>query len=136
LLRIYAEFLRTCQLLSSKTAAPPYATAPKLASDLIDVSELTIGALTPAVTTSIGAISLNLIICLNYRQTGQCFRCGSSSHRVKDYIVSSSSGKRVTIAAINDDDSGSYSDSDDSRGGPTLDIEFNRVWKKNVATNV
>jgi len=54
--RVYAEFLRTCQQLSSKTAAPPYATAPKLASDLMDVSELTISIVTPAFT-SIGAIS-------------------------------------------------------------------------------
>jgi hypothetical protein len=126
--RIYSEFLRICQQLSSKTAAPPYATAPKLASDPMDVSELTIGALTPGttaltpvinmppgVTTQIGAISSDLIVRPNYRQTGQCFRCGSSSHRVKDCLKSSSStGKRVTIAAINDDSS--IYDSDDSDG--------------------
>ena len=83
-----------------KTTTPPYATAPKLASDLIDVSKLIISTLTPGITAfipvinmspgvtiQIGAISSDLIICLDYRQTGQCFRCGSSSHRVKDCIV-------------------------------------------------
>jgi hypothetical protein len=62
-----------------KTAAPLYATTLKLASNLIDVSELTISALTPGittltpvsnillgVTTQIGIISLDLIIYLNY----------------------------------------------------------------------
>jgi len=50
--RVYADFLRTVQQLASKAAAPPYATAPKFASDPMDVSELTINAITPAVTTS------------------------------------------------------------------------------------
>ena len=61
----------------SKTVAPPYELAPKIVyyNDLIDVSKLTIGALTLDLT---------------------------------------SSSKRVTVAAINDDDSSS--DSNVSKG--------------------
>jgi hypothetical protein len=66
------------------------------------------------VTTQIGAISSDLIVRLNYQQTSQCFRCGSSSHRVKDYTISLSSSKRVTIAAINNNNSGSYNNSNNS----------------------
>jgi hypothetical protein len=55
-----------------KTAAPLYATALKLASDLIDVNKLAINAFILVVNmplviiTQISAISLNFIICLNY----------------------------------------------------------------------
>ena len=98
----------------------------------MDVSELTIGALTPAVTTQIGAISSNFIIRPDYRQTGQCFRCGSSSHRVKNCPISSSPGKRVTMAAVNDDSS--MDDSDDYDG---VGIERQAInWQKGMATGV
>ena len=125
--RVYADFLRTVQQLSSKTAAPPYQTTPKIASDPMDVSELTIGAL-----TSSGPVRQD------YRMSGQCFRCGSHGHQVKNCIwppegTSSGSGERVTIAAVNDDYSGTESDSGDSGGGPTLDPAFNRVWRADFA---
>jgi hypothetical protein len=73
--------LSSYKLASSlfKTTTPLYATALKLASDLIDVNKLTISALalaftlisalTLAVITQISAISSDLIIRLNYRQT-------------------------------------------------------------------
>jgi hypothetical protein len=41
--------------------------------------------------------------------------------------ISSSSSKQVTIAAIDDDDSGIESDSNNSRGGPTLNMAFNSI---------
>ncbi|SRR6266487_1860073 len=122
--RAYADFLRTVQQLATRAAAPPYQTAPKLASDPMDVSELTIGAIQPP-SSSIRS---------DYRKTGQCFRCGSYDHRVKDC-----SSKQATIAVVDDDldeESGTYSDSDDSGGGPTLDTAFNRVWKANVTTGL
>jgi hypothetical protein len=128
--RVYSEFLRTAQQLSSKTAAPPYATTPKIANDPMDVSELTIGAVTP-MTTLIGATSSNLIVRPNYRQSGQCFRCGSYEHQVKNCSL-----PRVTIAAVddNDNDSRTYSDLDDSDEGceipPSID------WRKGITTGV
>jgi hypothetical protein len=73
--RVYDEFLRTAQQLSSKTAAPPYVTAPKIASDPMDISAFSIGAILP------------------------------------DKIPESS--RWATIAAVNDDDSGIYTDSED-----------------------
>ena len=97
--RVYADFLRTVQQLASKTAAPPYESAPKIVhhNDLIDVSELTIGALTsnPA-----------------------------------------SSSKRVTVAAVNDDDSGS--DSDVSEGSVNRYIEDHPEidWRTGITTSV
>jgi Retrotransposon gag protein len=140
--RVYADFLRTVQQLASKAAAPPYASAPKIATDPMDVSELqfdsTIGALTfdsptdPAVSAQSTTKELRQL----YRQTGRCVRCGSQEHYIKNCNLapaSTASGKRVTIAAVSDDDSGTYSDSgtesdsDDSGGGPTLDTAFNRV---------
>ena len=59
--RVYADFLRTVQQLASKTAAPPYQTAPKLANDPMDVSELTISALTPSLAPT-PAISARLTL--------------------------------------------------------------------------
>jgi hypothetical protein len=127
----------------------------------MDVSELQIGSITfgsttaPASkpTTLIGAISSDLIIRPDYKRSGQCFRCGSHDHRVKDCHKPSSgsgsgsgsssgygkwvipavnnddsgmdrSGKRTTVAAVND---GDYSDSDGSGGG---DID----WKTGIMT--
>ena len=52
---------------------------------------------------------------------------------MKDYTLSSISGKRATMAAVDDNDSGSY-DSNDSRGGPTYNTEFNCVFKVNTAS--
>jgi len=142
--RAYADFLRTVQQLSSKSAAPPYATAPKLASDPMDVSELTIEALTFD-TPAIPAQSTSKELRQLYRQSGRCVRCGSQEHYIKNCnlapanTASSTSGKRVAIAALDDDsdeESGTESDSDDSGGGPTLDTAFNRVWRANVATGL
>jgi hypothetical protein len=127
--RAYPEFLRTVQQLSSKTAAPPYETTPKITHDPMDIGELTISALTPA----IGAVSPSSR--LDYRQTGQCFRCGSSSHRVKNCPINSSfsSGRKVTVAAVNDDDSGTY-DSNDSDGVAIKRPEID--WRKGITTSV
>jgi hypothetical protein len=93
----------------------------------MDISELTIGAL----------ILSPVPICQDYRKSGQCFRCGSHGHQVKNYIwlpestsSGSGSGKRVTIAAVNDD---SGSNSGEFGGGPTLDTAFNRVWRAGFA---
>jgi hypothetical protein len=44
----YPEYLRTVQQLASKTAAPLYVQAPRIAHDPMDVSELTISAFTTA----------------------------------------------------------------------------------------
>ncbi len=118
--RVYSDFLRTVQQLSSKTAAPPYQTTPKIASDPMDVSELTIGTITsPSQAESIRS---------DYRKTGQCFRCGSYDHRVKDCP-----GKQVTITAVNDDDSGTYSDSDDDKD---LEDRPDIDWRKGITTGV
>ena len=125
--RRYADFLRTVQQLSSKTAAPPYQTTPKLASDPMDVSELTIGALTfdspaPAQSTSKELRQL-------YRQTGRCVRCGSQEHYIKNcnlapaYTTPSTSGKRVTITTVNDDDSGTYSDLDEDSDADGVSVD-------------
>src|SRR6266536_2234234 len=115
----------------------------------MDVSELTIGAITssfsslPSVAPSASKEARQL-----YRQTGRCVRCGSQEHYIKNCNLAptnavystSDSGERVTITTVNEDDSGTESgldsDSDDSRGGPTLDTAFNRVWKANVITGV
>jgi hypothetical protein len=120
--RVYADFLRTVQQLSSKTAAPPYQTTPRIASDPMDVSELTIGALTSAPVRQ------------DYRISGQCFRCGSHGHQVKNCLwppaSTPGSGERVTIAAVNDDYSGTESDDDSGEGcelPPGLD------WTKLIA---
>ena len=51
---------------------------------------------------------------------------------MKDYTLSSSS-KRATVAAVDDNDSGSY-DSNDSRGGLTYNTEFNCIFKVNTAS--
>jgi hypothetical protein len=53
-----------------------------------------------------------------YRSQGRCVRCGSGMHWVTDcplqpYLSVGTSGKKVTIAALNDD-AGSRYDSDDS----------------------
>jgi hypothetical protein len=52
---------------------------------------------------------------------------------VKDYTLSSISSKRVTVAAVNNNNSSSY-DSNNSRGGPIYNTEFNRVFKVNTAS--
>jgi hypothetical protein len=131
--RVYTEFLRTCQQLSSKTAAPPYVTAPKIASDPMDVSELTIGALTfdslaaPAQSTSKELRQL-------YRQTSRCVRCGSQEHYIKNCNLApanTDSGKRATIATLNDDDS------DMSEGSIDRYIEAHPEidWRNGVSTS-
>jgi len=101
----------------------------------MDVSGLTIGAITPA----FGAFSspaappslapsraAGHTFVKDYRGLGVCFRCGSSAHKVKNCtkLVSTSgsgSGKRVTIAAVNDDDYGSDDDSEGCELPPELD---------------
>ncbi len=145
--RIYAEFLRTCQQLSSKTAASPYEHAPKIAhsSDPMDVSELTIGAITssfsspPSVAPSTSKEARQL-----YRQTGRCVRCGSQEHYIKNCNLApaNAASNKTIVSAVNDDDSGTYSDpgtesdSDDSGGGPTLDTAFNRIWRANTTASL
>jgi hypothetical protein len=61
----------------------------------------------------------------------------SHGHQVKNSLwppeSTSGSGKQVTIAAVNDDYSGTESDSGESGGGPTLDTAFNRVWRADFA---
>ena len=101
----------------------------------MDVSGLTIGAITPA----FGAFSspaappslapsraAGHTFVKDYRGLGVCFRCGSSAHKVKNCtkLVSTSgsgSGKRVTIAAVNDDDYGSDDNSEGYKLPPELD---------------
>jgi hypothetical protein len=119
--RVYSDFLRTVQQLSSKTAAPPYVTAPKIASDPMDVSELPFNALTSAIGALTSFPTQSPPVRKDYRQSGQCFRCGSYGHQVKNCLwppasaVSSGSGNRATIAAANDD-SGTESDDDSDEG--------------------
>ena len=74
----------------------------------MDVSELIISALT------------SVPVRQDYRISGQCFRYGSHGHRVKNYLwppaSTPGSGERVTIAAVNDDYSGTESDDDSGEG--------------------
>ena len=113
----------------------------------MDVSELTIGALTfdsPATSARSTSKELRQL----YRQISRCVRCRSQEHYIKNCNLAptntvpstSGSGEQVTITAVNEDnssiESGLDSNSDDSRGGPTLDTAFNRVWKANVITGV
>jgi hypothetical protein len=89
----------------------------------MDISELTIGALT------------SVPVRQDYPKSGQCFRYGSHGHQVKSCIwppesTSSGSGKQVTITAVNDDYSGTESDNDSGEGcelPPGLD------WTKLIA---
>jgi hypothetical protein len=92
-----------------------------------------------AITLAFGAFSSSAISLLapvttvtgkDYRELGACFRCGSMAHKVKNctkLVSTSSSGKRVTIAAVNDDDYGSDSDSEGCELPPELD------WRRYVA---
>jgi hypothetical protein len=72
----------------------------------------------------------------DYKRSGQCFRCGSHDHRVKNcHKTSSGSGSsygKWVIPAVNDDDSGTYDSDDDESVGdrPGLD------WRNGVATGV
>jgi hypothetical protein len=81
----------------------------------------------------IGAISLDLIIRPDYKRSRQCFRYGLHDHRVKDYHKpgsGSSSGSgygKWVIPAVNDDDSGIDSDSNEH----SVDAVD---WKNSVAT--
>jgi hypothetical protein len=136
--RVYADFLRIVQQLSSKIAAPPYITAPKIANDPMDVSELTIGALTsisphsPAMPARSTSKELRQL----YRQTGRCVRCGSQEHHIQNCSLapaSAASGKRVTIAAVNDNDSGTYSDSDDE-DDKDIEMPLGLDWRRCIAT--
>ena len=88
----------------------------------MDVSELTIGALT------------SVPVRQDYWKSGQCFRCGSHGHQVKNCLwppaSTPGSGERVTIAVVNDDYSGIESDDDSGEGcelPPGLD------WTKLIA---
>ena len=114
----------------------------------MDVSELTINVVTPAIgaltsfsepiSPAMPARSTSKELRQHYRQTGRCVRCGSQDHFIKNYSLapastaSSGSGcKWVTTAAIDYyDDS---SDSGDSGGGLTLDPAFNRIWRADFA---
>ncbi len=113
-----------------KTAAPPYVSAPKIAHDPIDISKLTIRAITPAFTTISAFMTFNpdppvsplmparlttLELRDEYQQTGRCVKCGLKDHWIKNYSLaphnalagtSTSTSKRVIIAAINDNNSG------------------------------
>ena len=84
--RVYDEFLRTAQQLSSKTAAPPYVQAPKIAHDPMDVSELIIGAFTtfpysplpdPLILPKMPARSTTLELRDDYEDSGSDFDNGS-----------------------------------------------------------
>ena len=121
--RSYPEFLRTVQQLSSKTAAPPYVSAPKIAdrNDPMDVSELTIGAFTtsfplpePPISPKMPARSTTLELRDEYRRTGRCVRCGSKDHWIRNCSLAPHNAlagdKQVTITAVNDDDSGGSED--------------------------
>jgi hypothetical protein len=88
----YPEYLRTVQQLASKTAAPPYVQALRIAHDPMDVSELTIGAFTTApppppsnppnrsILPPMPARSTTLKLRDEYRRNGKCVKCNS-----KDY---------------------------------------------------
>jgi len=121
--RVYADFLRTVQQLSSKTAAPPYQTTPRIASDPIDVSELTISALT----------SSPVPIRQDYRKSGQCFRCSSYGYQVKNClwppVSTPGSGERVTITAVNDD----YSGTESNDSGEGCELPPGLDWTKLIA---
>jgi hypothetical protein len=147
--RVYADFLRTVQQLSSKTAAPPYQTAPRIASDPMDISELTINVVTPAIGTltssepispAMPARSTSKELRQLYRQTGRCVRCGSQDHFIKNCSLApastatgSGSGKWVTTAAIDNHYSDTESDSgSDSDGGARPDID----WRRGITTGV
>jgi hypothetical protein len=60
---------------------------------------------------------MSVPVCQDYRISGQCFRCGSHGHQVKNCLwppaSTSGSGKRVIITAVNDDYS-SIESNDDS----------------------
>ena len=113
----------------------------------MDVSELTINVVTPAISTlessepispAMPARSTLKELRQHYRQTGRCVRYGSQDHFIKNYSLapastaSSGSSKWVMTAAI-DHYSDSGSDSDNSGEGPTLDPVFNRIWRADFA---
>jgi hypothetical protein len=138
--RIYSEFLRICQQLASKTAAPPYEHAPKIAhhsSDPMDVSELTIGSITSSFSSTPSvALSTSKETRQLYRQTGRCIRCGSQEHHIKDCNLAPAKATpgKALIAAVNDDDSGTYSESDDRSVESRSDLNWRNsvligVWK-------
>jgi hypothetical protein len=97
----------------------------------MDISGLTISAITLVFRAfSLLLISLSAPITTvtgkDYRELSTCFRYSSMAYKVKNYTKlvstsSSSSSKRVTITAVNDDDYGSESNSKGCELLPELD---------------
>jgi hypothetical protein len=133
----YSRFLRVVQQLSSRSAVTPsllsatntshHARPSNTRADPMDLSTLEIGAIntvnTPSSPSS-RARSTSPAERQRRRSLGRCVRCGSQGHWVKDcplQAYKASTGRTVTIEAINDDDDG-Y-DNDGGSAGYTSEIE-------------
>jgi len=147
----------------SKTAAPPYVQAPKIAHphDPMDLNklDLTIGALTTSnppppnrsISPSMPARSIILELYDEYRRNNRYVRYGLKDHWVRNYSLApyialagdtiTGKGKQVIVVAVNDEDYDDYSDSDDENGsgfGAAVDkIMIDRPelgWRRYVGT--
>jgi hypothetical protein len=126
--RKYSEFVRIVQQLAGRSTGFPQTTSSShnyhsssngnhnYSQEPMDVSTINIGAINTS-TSPTRARSLSPARRDQYRKEGKCVRCGDKGHWVKDCKLApynSSSvgitGKKVTIAALDDDDKGSYSD--------------------------
>jgi hypothetical protein len=104
----------------------------------MDVSELTINAFTTSnplnrsILPPILARSTTLELRDEYRQTGRYVRYGSKDHWIRNYslapYIALAGTGTIIVIAVNDDDSGIYSDSDDENGS-----EFGAAVDKIVA---
>jgi hypothetical protein len=131
----YSRFLRVVQQLSSRSAfAPSTSSAPptpralpstharpsNARSDPMDLSQVEINTIRPASprrSSSPRARSTSPAIRDQYRQASKCVRCGSKDHWVHncplDPYKSTVSGKKVTIAAVNDASDDNHYNTDD-----------------------
>jgi hypothetical protein len=128
----YSQFLRVVQQLSSRSAfAPSTSSAPRAStiparpsnarSDPMDLSQVEINTIRPVSPlrrpSSPRARSTSPAIRDQYRKAGKCVRCGSEDHWVHncplDPYKSTVSGKKVTIAAVNDASDDDYYNTDD-----------------------
>jgi hypothetical protein len=78
----------------------------------MDVSKLTIGSITSLFSSTPLVAQLTLKETRQlYRQTGKCIRCGSQEHYIKDCKLAPIKTSKALISAVNNNDSGTYSDS-------------------------
>jgi hypothetical protein len=119
--RTYTGFLQTVQLLAGRSSSTPHghthehiapairqSYTPKPDTDRMDLNTIDIGA----ITIGQQARSSSPAERQRLRQEGKCVRCGSQDHWVKDCPIQpfSSSGKKMTIAALDDSSYNDYAD--------------------------